>query len=91
MRSQLAVICLCLTGCGVFDAPTITPDRETVTITMTVTEDMPENMNGRAWAYGDNCVVEVRRSIFPACVSHEVAHCFGWRHQEQYNSTYCKE
>jgi len=62
---------LLLTGCGVFDAPRITPDRETVTITMTVTENMPENMNGRACVYGDNC--------------------FGWRHHEKYNSTYCKD
>jgi len=90
MRALIGLT-LFLSGCGVFDAPRITPDRETVTITMTVTEDMPENTNGRAWAYGDNCVVEVRKSIFPDCVSHEVAHCFGWRHQEKYNSTYCKE
>lgn len=92
MRSALALVCLCVTGCSIFDAPRIVPDRETVTITMRVTDDMPDYMNGRAWVYGDNCLVEVRKSIFPACVSHEVAHCFGWRHDnDKYNTTYCKD
>lgn len=85
----IVVLTLFLAGCAVFDSPRIVPDRETVTITMTVTENLPDNTNGRAWVYGDNCVVEVRKSIFPACVSHEVAHCFGWRHDEKPNSMYC--
>ena len=41
---------------------------------------------------GEPCTIIVRPSVYPACVTHEVAHCLGWRHDnDKYNSMYCKD
>ena len=92
MRLHLAIICLCLTGCAsVFDAPAPYRDRDAVTIHFHVTDEgVPDGVNGLAYP-GDPCTIIVRPSVYPACVTHEVAHCMGWRHDEKPNSMYCKD
>ena len=93
MYRVLAVICLCLTGCAsVFDAPSPYRDRDVVTIHFRVSDDgVPPGAQAVAYP-GDPCTIIVRPSVYPACVTHEVAHCLGWRHDnDKYNSMYCKD
>ena len=91
-----ATICyltlLCLTGCAVFDAPVPYRDRDAVTIRFSVQDSgVPDGALAVAYP-GEPCTVIVRPSVYPACVTHEVAHCLGWRHDnDKYNSMYCKD
>lgn len=90
MRSQLAIICLCLSGCTVFSAPRPVPLWDETVIRIKLTEDLPPNMNGRASVIAGSCYIELRRSIFPTCLPHEVLHCFGWKHQPGPNMEFCR-
>ena len=92
MRAICYLTLLCLTGCAVFDAPTPYRDRDAVTIRFSV-QDAGVPDGALAVAYpGEPCTVIVRPSVYPACVTHEVAHCLGWRHDnDKYNSMYCKD
>ena len=78
-----------LTGCAFFDGPDLTPVRQTVSIQFTLTEDIPAGRDGQAISYGDFCIVQLRPSVYPRCVAHEVMHCFGWTHDNRPNGDYC--
>ena len=63
MRGKLAVFCLCLTGCAVFDAPTPYRDRDAVTIHFSV-QDAGVPDGALAVAYpGDPCTIIIRPSV----------------------------
>ena len=81
-----------LVACGTFDAPVPHRDRDSVTIRFHV-QDAGVPNGALAVAYpGDPCTIIIRPSVYPACVTHEVAHCLGWRHDnDKYNSMYCKD
>lgn len=79
-----------LAGCSAFTAPTPKPQWDSITVHITVTERLPFNTNGRAWLHNGECYVELRKSIFPTCLPHEVLHCFGWTHSQQPNQQYCR-
>ena len=90
MRREVAVLCLCLTGCAsTFDAPKPATDRTHVVIHFALTDDMPADVNGMAISHGDVCHIKLRPSVYPDCVTHEVAHCFGWRHDDKPNQQFC--
>jgi len=81
---------LAQTGCETFDAPTPYRDRDAVTIRFSVQDaGVPDGVSGLAYP-GDPCTIIIRPSVYPACVTHEVAHCLGWRHDND-NSMYCKD
>ena len=86
------LIALLLTGCAsIFDAPAPYRDRDAVTIRFFVQDEgVPDGVNGMAY-HGDPCTIIIRPSVYPACVTHEVAHCLGWRHDDKPNSMYCKD
>lgn len=91
MRSALAVLCFCLTGCAAFDAPPPERDRDAVTIRFIISDEgVPGGAMGVAYSAGDTCTIIIRPSVYPACVTHEVAHCFGWLHDDKPNSMYCR-
>ncbi|MEN6303636.1 MAG: hypothetical protein ABFE08_07100 [Armatimonadia bacterium] len=89
MRHLLMVASLLLPGCAMFDGPDITPVRDTVSIQFTLTEDIPAGRDGQATSFGDFCIIQLRPSVYPRCVTHEVAHCFGWVHDGRPNGDYC--
>lgn len=81
---------LFLAGCSTFDAPPPERDRDAVTIRFIISDEgVPGGAMGVAYSAGDTCTIIIRPSVYPACVTHEVAHCFGWRHDEKPNSMYC--
>lgn len=90
MFRVLAVLCFCLTGCAAFDAPRPVPQWDRMTVHITLTNDLPLAINGRARISSGECYVELRKSIYPTCLPHEVLHCFGWEHSEQPNQQYCR-
>lgn len=89
---RAVALTLLLTGCAsIFDAPTPARDRDAVTIHFRVTDaGVPDGVSGLAYP-GDPCTIIIRPSVYPACVTHEVAHCMGWRHDDKPNSMYCKD
>ena len=87
----VGLICIALlTGCAVFDAPRPVPKWDEMTVHITLTNDLPFATNGRARIVNGECYVELRKSIYPTCLPHEVLHCFGWGHGEQPNQQYCR-
>lgn len=90
MRALIGLT-LILSGCGVFDAPPPERDRDAVTIRFIISDEgVPGGAMGVAHSAGDTCTIIIRPSAYPACVTHEVAHCLGWRHAEKYNTAYCR-
>lgn len=90
MRSLVTILCICLTGCSVFNSPRPVPKWDEVNIRIKLTEDLPPRMNGRARVNKDSCYIELRKSIFPTCLPHEVLHCFGWTHDSSPNMEFCR-
>ncbi len=78
MRSALAVLCLCLTGCAsVFDAPPPKPERLQSQINFQIVPDsmLEPGVGGKATWSGDTCTVWIRASLYPRCTTHEIRHC----------------
>lgn len=86
----LAVLCVCLSGCAIFEAPRPVPMWDSMTVHINLTEDLPFNTNGIARITNGECYVKLRKSIYPTCLPHEVLHCFGWMHDDKPNQQYCR-
>lgn len=89
MRSAIAILCICLTGCS-SGTPTPEPQWNDVVVLITLTDDLPEDMMGDAIVYNGVCKVRLRRSTYPKCLPHEMLHCFGWSHSDKPNNKFCE-
>ena len=93
MRAICYLTLLFMTGCAVFDAPTPLPDKDEVVVRIRLTDNLPPYVNGMAdWWTSKECLVLIRRSHFPRCITHEAIHCFkGAWHDNKPNSEWCRE
>jgi len=88
---RTCLVILTLQGCAVFTETTPPqPKWGQVTVHISLTEDLPFYVNGRAGFKDGECYVELRKSIFPTCLPHELLHCFGWQHNQEPNQQYCR-
>lgn len=69
------LIAAALTGCA-SSPPTIIRDR--VVVEIELTEALPAGIIGRAWCIPDGswCQMQLRRSAYPRCATHEIRHLF---------------
>lgn len=72
----LAVVALCsLSGCASFFSGPV-PLHDSVSVRVTLVDNVPGGYTGRAFWLGDQCDVILRRDTYPRCLQHEVRHCF---------------
>lgn len=93
-RKYLLIVALLLSGCAsIFDAPKPVTVRTTSTVEVTLTNNLPANMNGYAIVEDGYCRVYLRESTYPRCIRHEFRHCMEGNFHEytNYSSEDCGE
>jgi hypothetical protein len=82
---------LLLTGCAsIFDAPLPAPERLQSTISFHLVPDseLPRDVGGEAFWRDSDCIIKLKASLYPRCVTHEVRHCMeGHFHHPQVASS----
>lgn len=76
--AALLAATLGMTGCAtVFDGPRPARDEVSVRIVLVADENMPPGVAGdTVCGPSGRCLVRIRRSTYPLCVTHEIRHAF---------------
>lgn len=89
MKRLLTLSLIALTGCGSY-APDSTVKFDAVNVRFELVDNLPMGINGMARWSGANCTITMRRSRYPACITHEMRHCVeGEWHDKRPNSDDC--
>ena len=94
LRVALICLVLALPGCAsLFDAPKPVAVRTTSTVEVTLTDNLPPDMNGYAIVEDGYCRVYLRLSTYPRCIRHEFRHCMedDFHSYTNYSSEDCGE
>lgn len=90
--ASVCLILMVLAGCSAQPAPT--PDLDIIFASIKLVDSFPDRSPSTlALAKGTEhgfCSIEIRRDVYPRCITHEVMHCFSGNWHEGYETDeYC--
>lgn len=89
MIRWLVIAAMLTTGCSVVDRVP-SPLRDESFVHIKLVDELRKGTLATARVKDGLCVVEIRKDVYPNCVTHEIMHCFSGNWHEGYETDdYC--